>query len=265
MSSFIDSIFESFLCEGILKTARRAVRYPFGVIKRRRLSQKLLSMKLPQDRFTWIYNNNYWGSGESVSGPGSTLKYTERLRNDLPKLLLRLSIGSIFDAPCGDFGWMRCLLATVNVKYIGGDIVELLIESHNGKYKTSNVSFVHIDLTKDTFPKSELMICRDCLFHLSYDDTRLVLCNFVNSGIPYLLTTTYRNDDKFCNKDIVTGGFRFIDLVSAPYHFPANPLATIPDWVDPDPERYMCLWSREQVRSALVEFDRELGKVSSIS
>ncbi len=27
-----------------------------------------------EERFTWIYKNNYWSNAESVSGPGSTLQ-----------------------------------------------------------------------------------------------------------------------------------------------------------------------------------------------
>ncbi|HLO15282.1 MAG TPA: class I SAM-dependent methyltransferase, partial [Anaerolineales bacterium] len=203
----------------------------------------------------WIYRNNRWRDEESVSGPGSSLKYTENLRKELPNLLKDYSIQRIFDAPCGDFNWMRHLLTTVDVDYIGGDIVLPLVESLNLKYKQDNVSFIHIDLIKDGFPKSDIMICRDCLFHLSFEDTKSVLRNFLVSETPYLLTTTHKNIDGFKNSDIQIGGFRRIDLFSPPYNFPSNALASIDDWISPYPERQMCLWNREQVSLAFAKFN----------
>jgi len=205
--------------------------------------------------FTTIYQYNLWGNQESVSGPGSTLKYTENLRRELPKIIKDFSITKIFDAPCGDFNWMRHFLREVKVGYIGGDIVRPLIESLNVKYKNERTKFLHIDLVNGKFPKADLMICRDCLFHLPFRDTRKVLQNFMNANIGFLLTTTHTNTSGFVNKDIeVSGDGILIDLFSSPYNFPANPLARIDDWVSPDPKREMCLWSREQVGGALAAF-----------
>jgi hypothetical protein len=82
----------------------------------------------------------------------------------------------------------------------------------------------------------------------------LVLQNFINSKIPYLLTTTHINDGKIRNKDIATGDFRLIDLFAAPYHFPMDVLFRIEDWKMPDPKREMCLWTREQIIYALGNF-----------
>jgi hypothetical protein len=216
--------------------------------KQRAFSDRVLQLPSAEDRFTWIYRNNFWGSDESVSGTGSTLRYTENLRKELPKVFRELSIRRIFDAPCGDFNWMSHLLKEVDVEYIGGDIVAPLIEHHRSEYARSDVSFVHIDLTKDSFPNADLMICRDCLFHLSYEDTFQVLGGFLQSNIPYLLTSTHRSEgEQFQNHDIKTGDFRLIDLYAAPYCFPLDPLFVIDDWLPPDPERHMCLWTREQV------------------
>ena len=204
-----------------------------------------------ESTFTEIYKRNLWGSNESVSGPGSTLDYTTNLRSRLPELLEEFSIKSVFDAPCGDLNWMKYLLDDIDINYIGGDIVLPLIQSHRLKYKRANVDFIHIDLTKEKFPKSELMICRDCLFHLSFHDTLSVLQNFVDSNIKYLLTTTHKKSNRFENIDITTGGVRLIDLFSAPYHFPQEVLFRIEDWKAPYQEREMCLWSRDQVIGAL--------------
>jgi hypothetical protein len=204
-----------------------------------------------QDIFTQIYNQNFWGDGESKSGPGSTFAYTMELREKLPQLLQDFGVDSIFDAPCGDFNWMQHVVAGTGIRYLGGDIVEPLIEDLRTKYSGENINFVRIDLAKDPFPYAKLMICRDCIFHLSYQDASRLFHSFVNSKIDYLLTSTHVNPGVFQNRDIMTGDYRQIDLFSAPYNFPRDVLFRISDWVPPHSEREMCLWSRDQVAAAI--------------
>ncbi|VVE21737.1 class I SAM-dependent methyltransferase [Pandoraea fibrosis] len=245
----------SFANEGILIATLKIIKYPINVFRKNKFKNEILSIESIEDRFTWIYKNNYWRSGESASGTGSTLKCTENLRKELPGLFRTYSIKKIFDAPCGDFNWMSHLLPVIEVEYIGGDIVRELIDDLNSRYKSKNVSFVGFDLIKEIPPEADLMICRDCLFHFSYKDAKAVLENFVESKIAYLLTTTHKNSGgSFVNANISTGDFRYIDLFSHPYNFPANPLCVIEDWIAPDPERQMCLWSREQIVLALRSF-----------
>ena len=200
--------------------------------------------------FTRIYKQNSWGNKESVSGPSSTLKYTERLRAELPKLFDLLAIQSVFDAPCGDLNWMAKVLDETDINYTGGDIVKVMIDGLKEKYKDkTNMQFMKMDLVKDDYPFADLMLSRDFLFHMSYADTYQILVNFLDSGIEYLFTTTHINDKKpFENKDIATGDFRYIDLLRAPYNFPDDPLFKILDGFD---DRYMCLWSREQIQEAV--------------
>ena len=201
--------------------------------------------------FTEIYHRNQWGSPESVSASGSEMTRTRHLRTELPHLLREFNIRSVLDIPCGDFNWMKEVVANTSVTYVGGDIVKPLIQQLSDTHSSHNVKFIHLDITKSQLPQADLMICRDCLIHLSYADTRAMLTNFLSSGIPYLLTTTHVNAGTFQNHDIATGDFRLIDLYSAPYNFPRDPLAVIDDWVPPDPERTICLWTRDQVSVAL--------------
>lgn len=146
---------------------------------------------------------------------------------------------------------MKQLLPSVDVHYIGGDIVKPLVEDLNINYKSKKVSFIHFDLIKDTPPQVDLMIFRDCLFHLSFEDTKEVLEKFIKSKSTYVLTTTHKNiNNLFANRDILTGDFRCIDLFSPPYNFSHDPLYIIDDWMAPHRERQMCLWSREQIISS---------------
>ena len=237
------------------KTITKIINHPLKVINQRNFSKTVLTLKNVEDRFTKIYKGRYWTCEESVSGPGSTFEYTAYLRSKLPELFKKFSIKTIFDAPCGDFNWMRYVLKENNLNYIGGDIVTPLIELNNLNYKNSATKFIHIDLILEKFPESDLMICRDFLLHLSFHDTKLVLENYINSNIPYLLTSTHINTVNFQNKDITTGDSRLIDLFASPYYFPEDVYFRISDWKAPYPKREMCLWTKQQIIDALKRFN----------
>ena len=211
----------------------------------------VLQKKSREERFTWIYRHNIWRNSESRSGSGSTLEYTKNIRESLKLLIQDYSLHSILDAPCGDFNWMKVFLDEVNIKYIGADIVKPMIDLLNDRYSSPLTSFCALDITSDPLPYADLMICRDCLFHLSEADIKLVLVNFLKSKIPYLLTTTHITDSGFLNKDVVTGDFRLINLFFEPYNFPADPLVRIVDFKEPEYQREMCLWSHEQIKRTL--------------
>lgn len=51
--------------------------------------------------FERVYANREWGTEAEGSGPGSTLAATAELRADLPHLLAKYNIRSIYDAGCG--------------------------------------------------------------------------------------------------------------------------------------------------------------------
>jgi hypothetical protein len=215
-----------------------------------------VALDSPEERFTLIYRWNAWGSQESRSGEGSTLEYTRNLRRELHTLVEERGIRRLLDAPCGDFHWMRRFLDDhaarhAPLEYVGGDIVKPLVEDNVRKHGTARVRFVHLDITRDALPGADLMLCRDCLFHLSFADTAAFFDNFLRSGIPLLLTSTHVSRGEIANHDITTGDFRKIDLLAAPYGLP-EPLLRIEDWEAPNPERHMCLWSREQLLDARV-------------
>jgi len=103
----INRVSSSLKRHGLLNTAKIILAYPFNVYSNKIKEKKIFKHDSIEDRFTEIYKSNYWGSKESVSGIGSTLIYTENLRSKLPDLFQLYSIKSIFDAPCGDFNWMK--------------------------------------------------------------------------------------------------------------------------------------------------------------
>jgi hypothetical protein len=167
--------------------------------------------------FNNIYYRNRWGDRESVSGRGSNLQQTLVILNKLPALLEKLNIKTMLDAPCGDFYWLK--EAELNLdRYIGCDIVAELITNNQRHYGNESREFINLDLVTGELPQVDLIFCRDCLVHLSFEDAIAMIKNFKKSNSQYLLTTTYPGILK--NKDIVTGDWRALDLQLPPYNFP---------------------------------------------
>ena len=172
---------------GFFRTFYKILKYPYSKLKNNRLNKKIFSTDSNEDRFTKIYKLNYWNNEESVSGSGSNLESTNNVRNKLPQLINQFEVTSILDAPCGDFYWMKHVIKNLKIKYLGGDIVTEIIDENNKKYKSDIINFQKIDITADKLPDSDLMICRDCLFHFSYEDTFKFLENFINHTIEIII------------------------------------------------------------------------------
>lgn len=223
---------------------------PFRKLRREFDKRAISRVDSLRDRFTLIYRRNAWGSKESVSGSGSTLAMTTSIRSLLPIIFEKFKIKSILDVPCGDFNWMK-LVNLNGISYLGGDIVEPLVADLNRNFSSKSISFMQFDITIDSFPKSDLVLNRDCLFHLSYCDIELTLSNFLKSGSKYFLSTSHKNGGKFINADIRSGDFRLIDLFDNPFCFPTNFHFEIPEQGEGSlPPRNLYLWDRDQVSIA---------------
>lgn len=165
--------------------------------------------------FIKIYQNNIFGSKESRSGSGSTMRQTRYIRTVFPVFFRSLGVQSILDVPCGDFNWLK-EVDLKGIQYTGGDIVPALIEQNNKKYKSDERTFKMLNIITDDLPKSDLIICRDCLVHLKFEDGLKAIQNFKKSGSKYLLTTTFTDRDK--NEDLF-GIWRTLNLQKPPYNF----------------------------------------------
>ena len=209
------------------------------------------------------YEVNGWGSDESVSGPGSTIQYTENIRRMIPQLVKDLEAHVILDAPCGDYNWFRMIHWETEINYIGGDIVEPLVERNQSLHGSKNKKFVCLDIMHDVLPRADVWLCRDCLFHLPNRGVMLAVENFLNSDIRYLLTTTHFNCDR--NYDIRTGAFRLLNLELPPFSF-CKPIRVIDDWIEGYPPRRLALWERNTLADSLASnkaFQRK-GKGRSV-
>ena len=194
------------------------------------------------------YKRNAWGDAESVSGAGSTLKFTENLRAALPELIGRYSVASFLDAPCGDYNWFRHVKREPPFSYTGADIVPELVNKNNDLYGEAATRFIQLDITKDPIPQVDLWMCRECLFHLSNRDIFRVLANLLRSDVHLFLTTTHFECET--NTDIATGSFRPLNLEIEPFNL-GPPVAEIDDWVEGRLKRKLALWKTRDLAAAL--------------
>jgi hypothetical protein len=210
--------------------------------------RRLSRIGTPEQIFLHHYQVNEWRDQESVSGPGSTLQYTENIRREIPRLVRDLDVKVILDAPCGDYNWFRMITWDAEIKYIGGDIVEPLIQRNQSLYGDRNTRFIPLNIVSDVLPKADLWLCRDCLIHLSNRDALLAVDNFLRSDIRYLLTSTHTDWEE--NRDSPTGSCRFVNLQLPPFNF-GKPIRLIDDWIEGFHRRHLALWERETLKNDL--------------
>jgi hypothetical protein len=194
--------------------------------------------------FEHAYRHNIWAGRESRSGVGSGLSATRALRAELPSLIRYLHVTSLLDIPCGDFQWMRRVELGA-VHYIGADIVPDLIAANQREHSSELREFRVLDLTADELPTVELVLCRDCLVHLSFKLLWRALANVKRSGARYLLTTTHPGQKK--NLDVRTGAWRPVNLNAPPFDFPPPVRLINEGSCEGYPDKSIGLWAVEDI------------------
>lgn len=173
--------------------------------------------KTTNEIFAGIFKENIWKNEESVSGLGSSLEQTGEIIRLLPEVLTKFNIKSFLDIPCGDFNWIQKINMD-DISYTGADIVEDIIAANNKKYASEKRKFVQLNLIEDQFEKYDLVFCRDCLVHLSFEDIFSSLKNIKRSGSLCFMTTTFTAQKE--NKNIHTGGWRPLNFMKEPFNLP---------------------------------------------
>jgi len=196
----------------------------------------LVRYRTAASRFAKIHETNYWASGESRSGEGSTFEATKDVRRALQEFIVEHRVASILDVPCGDFNWMRHV--EMRIPYIGGDIVEALIIRNRKLYGTPERTFTAVDLTRSALPRCALVFSRDCLNHLSLADIRLAIANIRSSGAEYLGVTDFPCQSVNRNQE---SGFHYRELNFhlSPFNWPP-PLATFEE--SSHPGKHIAFW-----------------------
>jgi Methyltransferase domain len=170
-------------------------------------------------RFQRIHDGNLWGAAQSTSGLGSEPEATAVLREELPRLLAKLAVNSLLDAPCGDAGWINA--ASLNVRIVGVDIVPALIERLQARAAAGEIGGEYRlgDITRDALPRCDAILCRDCLVHLSLANIERAVVNFRRSGAVWLITTTF--PEWQANQDCEDGDWRALNFERAPFRWGA--------------------------------------------
>jgi SAM-dependent methyltransferase len=179
-------------------------------------NQSLAGLNLAQ-RFQRIHDTNLWGAAASSSGLGSEMDATAVLRADLPRLLERLGVTSLLDAPCGDAGWINA--TDLRVCTTGVDIVPSLIERLKARAAAGEIrgEYHLADITRDALPQCDAILCRDCLVHLSFANIERAVANFAASGATWLITTTF--PEWQVNADCEDGDWRALNFERSPFNW----------------------------------------------
>jgi hypothetical protein len=109
-------------------------------------------------------------------------------------------------------------VALPGVRYTGADLVPEVVARAAAGNPHPDRRLGPLDLTTDPLPSADLLLCRDCLVHLSFADAHRALANIRRSDITYLLTTTFPTEST--NLDVVTGDWRPLNLLRPPFGFP---------------------------------------------
>jgi len=105
--------------------------------------------------------------------------------------------------------------------YTGVDIVPSLIEANRRRVEGagSSARFIVGDITRDALPRADVVLCRDCLVHLSFANIARAVRNFRASGARFLLATTFPEWEQ--NQDCEDGDWRALNMEKAPFNWPA--------------------------------------------
>tara|TARA_B100000809_G_scaffold10925_1_gene10286 strand:+ start:4404 stop:5108 length:705 start_codon:yes stop_codon:yes gene_type:complete len=227
--------------KGILKFL--GVKKSVDKILHQRKVDKAINNRNVEDRFSKIYEDGVWyANKESASGSGSTLEVTKQVRTFLPELVEKYKVETLVDVGCGDYNWMKEV--QLGCKYIGTDIVKSVVEENIEKYQSNEITFLHSNAIEEKIPEGEIVLCRDVLFHLSFEDGKKLIENIKQSKAKYLVTTSHK--EMSANEDIYTGNFRKICLEIEPYNFP-NPIAELYE-SDAFPDRFLGVWDLDFLR-----------------
>ncbi len=128
--------------------------------------------------FSQIYQNNLWGGG---SGSGSNPKNARPYLKILQSFFYDKNIKKIVDLGCGDWRLMETIYIPDDKQYKGFDVVSMIIEKANLKFKKSNVEFYQINKLEDIKNETgDLLIVKDVMQHWSYER----IGYFVNNILP---------------------------------------------------------------------------------
>jgi len=162
--------------------------------------------------FEDIYQNDRWGFG---SGHGSLRSVTEGYRAFLQSFIEHNDIKSVVDYGCGDWQFSR-YVNWEGVQYVGLEVVPSLVKRNNDRFASPNVRFAEAPESPDAIPRSDLLLVKDVLQHLTTE----AIEDFIEKALPrarYALITNNVVPEEYQNGEITLGSFRPLDLRKPPF------------------------------------------------
>jgi Glycosyltransferase sugar-binding region containing DXD motif/Methyltransferase domain len=223
-----------------------------------------------------VFNNTYasqgWGKAGDGSGDGSEIEVTQCLRRLLTEQVKNFQTDKLvvfLDAACGACKWQEVWLEDlrslgIRIEYIGVDCAAEPVYTAQRRLERfkefHRVSVFQIELSNVSavIPKGkvDILLCRDCLMHLSYSDAADVLQGLAGlSANRYLLTCSTGP-----NEAIETGGYYRVCLWEEPFGMTSS--STVRE--DPgsyDNERSVLLFDGNE---GLLEGVRNLRRIPKI-
>ncbi|KAI9365396.1 hypothetical protein DFJ73DRAFT_262857 [Zopfochytrium polystomum] len=200
---------------------------------------KALEIRERTEMFKMIFEQNAWGSPESVSGHGSSLAQTKNVRYLIGKFLETFNVKTFIDSPCGDVNWQHMIDGFEDIDYLGLDIVPPLIERNKKHFKSlgkKNMQFAVVDFSAEPYPlkNADVILNRDMIQHNTLADGVRAYANMEASGAKYLITTWHQHpttdkaNDYWHNRNISPGDWYPVDIFLHPFNF-SRPLFWMAD------------------------------------
>jgi hypothetical protein len=156
----------------------------------------------------------------------------------LQMLLQGFAVKSIADIPCVDIDQLDIQQLGLQ-RYLGISKQRHVATVLQSQFGSSMASFLDLDVTIDTLPRVDLILCWDYLCTLSEVEIRSTLLQFKKSGATFLLMRHFPEIQS--NEKKVSGHFQPINWEHHPYYFP-EPMIHIVENKDHGMES-LSLWS----------------------
>ena len=166
-----------------------------------------LKKRSPEEIFSDVYKNNIWGGEKGVfySGAGTRNPNTSIYIDKLRDFIRQHQIRSILEIGCGDFEIMDKVLAGINIRYEGTDVVDDLIYHNNRTFGNDLISFKKINAIDQELPSADLIIIRQVLQHLSNAQIVSILSKLTKFKYAFITEHVPITENVDYNLDKITG------------------------------------------------------------
>lgn len=134
---------------------------------------------------------NGWRGGlpETKCGIGSTMQSTSKVRIWLADICLRYDIQTISNAGAGELFWIESIKWRHSIREHAMREHRPVIEHYDLIVRDKRVR--QFDITKETLPKRDAVLCRHCLNHLDNGRILSAIERFRESGSRFLIATQF--------------------------------------------------------------------------